>query len=328
MTKDEKIRLILRQLNGASGEQEEKDFSNWLLQDPGNLDLYIEIKKIWNTSVSPDFSFKEADARQKLDKAIEKDKRKIRIQRYLRNVAAVSTLLIILSIFSFFYFRKPPDKNVSVQTVHYITKQSKPGEQLRLTLPDASVVNLNAGSSITFPEKFSEGRRQIKLYGEAFFNVTRNPECPFVITSNGITTTVLGTSFNIKAFDKNDFTITVATGKVKVEKQDAGQLYLLPNQQATYHKRDRQFSTKEVDASNYFMWISGTLQFNNDPLDEAVRMLERWYNVEIQLQDKSYNNIRINGNYKDKKLYTILDGLCYMYHLKYQYINDSVIVMN
>lgn len=328
MTKDKKIRMIVKQLNGVANKQENTDFSNWLLQDAENLDLFIEIKNIWNTAIVENKIFDEQKAKQKLHKAISSNKKKVKIKQYSWAIAASITILITLSIFTQDYFQNTKNEDIAGQTVNYITKQSKHGEQLRVTLPDASVVNLNTGSSITFPETFNSETRQIELYGEAFFSVTKNPECPFVISCNGITTTVIGTSFNIKNYNKNNFTITVASGKVKIEKQDSEQIYLLSNEQATYKSEDKHFNTKKVNASNYSTWMSGIIQFNDDSLDEAIKMMERWYNVEIQLKNKNHINTRITGKYKDKKLYTILDGLCYMYNLKYEYINDSTIVIN
>lgn len=331
MTREDKIRLILRQLNGVADEQEKETFSDWLLKDPDNLDSYIEFKNLWHAPLTRNFNFDELKAKEKINRAVKSSNRKLHLQTYSKAIAAASILLVVLSTFAYQYFTKPTPVAVQQEAVNLITKYSEPGEQLRVTLPDASVVRLNSGSSIFFPEKFEKNTRQITLSGEAFFEVTKDPNRPFEVKTNNITTTVLGTSFNIKAFKNKQVTVTVATGKVKVEKVNkdhVDKLLLSPNQQAIYNEQKSLFTMEEVDASHYFAWTSGTIRFNNDPLDEVVKVLERWYNVTIKLGEDTQSSIRINGSYTDKKLYTILDGLGYIYNLNYNYINDSTIIIN
>jgi ferric-dicitrate binding protein FerR (iron transport regulator) len=330
MTKKEKIRIILRQLNESANEHEKNKFSNWLLQDPDNLDLYIEIKNIWHAPLSKRLNFDDTHAKIKLNKAIKKGRRKIQLHTYSRAIAAASILLIVVGTFTYQYLKAPRQADPQEKTIHFITKHSKLGEQLRVTLPDASVVRLNAGSSIRFPEKFDTDKRQITLSGEAFFEVTKDPNRPFEVKTNNITTTVLGTSFNIKAFGQEQATVTVATGKVEVETKNGDstdKLLLLPNQQVVYNKKENHFKMEEVDSRHYFEWTSGTIRFNNDPLEEVVKILERWYNVKIQLDKHIKKSMRIQGSYTDKKLYIILDGLGYIYNLDCHYINDNTIVI-
>ena len=328
MTKKEKIRIILRQLNERANEHEKDKFSNWLLQNPDNLDLYLEIKKIWHAPLTKRLNFDDTRARIKLNKAIRKERRKIQLHTYSGAIAAASILLLVVATFTYQYLKAPQQVDPQEKTIHFITKHSELGEQLRVTLPDASVVLLNAGSSIRFPEKFDTDKRQITLFGEAFFEVTKDPNRPFKVKINDITITVLGTSFNIKAFEQKHATITVATGKVKVETENgdsSDKLVLLPNQQAVYNKKENRFKVEEVDSRHYFAWTSGTIRFNNDPLEEVVKILERWYNVKIQLDKQIKKSMRIQGSYTDKKLYTILDGLGYIYNLDCHYTNDKTI---
>ncbi len=330
MTKKEKIRIILRQLNERANEHEKNKFSNWLLQDPDNLDLYIEIKNIWDAPLSKRLNFDDTRAKIKLNKAIKKERRKIQLHTYSRAIAAASILLIVVATFTYQHLKVPQQVDPQEKTIHFITKHSELGEQLRITLPDASVVQLNAGSSIRFPEKFDTDKRQITLSGEAFFEVTKDPNRPFEVKTNNVTTTVLGTSFNIKAFEHEQATVTVATGKVEVETKNGAstdKLLLLPNQQAVYNKKENHFKMEEVDSQHYFAWTSGTIRFNNDPLEEVVKILERWYNVKIQLDRHIKKSMRIQGSYTDKKLYTILDGLGYIYNLDCHYTNNNTIVI-
>ncbi len=330
MTKKEKIRIILRQLNESANEHEKNKFSHWLLEDPDNLDLYIEIKNIWHAPLTKSLNFDDTCAKIKLNKAINKERRRIQLPDYSRGIAAASILLIVVATFTYQHLKSPRQVDPQEKTINYITKHSELGEQLRITLPDASVVQLNAGSSIRFPEKFDTDKRQITLSGEAFFEVTKDPTRAFEVKTDNVTTTVLGTSFNIKSFEQEQATITVATGKVKIETENGNstdKLLLLPDQQAVYNKKENHFKMEEVDSRHYFAWTSGTIRFNNDPLEEVVKILERWYNVKIQLDKHVEKSMRIQGSYTDKKLYTILDGLEYIYNLDCHYTHDNTIVI-
>lgn len=323
--------MILRQLNEESSMAEREQFSNWLMESPENLDAYIELKETWNKQYTKRVPFDESRSLKRLQSATNK-KKTFRLPKMVWQVAAVLAVLLISGSYLLLQRNSQP-VSTAPTPMAMMTKTSGPGEQMRVTLPDQSVIWLNAESSISYPEKFEGSRREIKLSGEAFFEVTKNPERPFVVHTPNVTTTVLGTSFNIKAFDDQEATVTVATGKVRVTHPTADnkpdEVYLLPNQQAVWSKENGVLQKKNIDAENFYAWKNGTICFNNETLKETMHMLERWYNVSIKVNaankvDRHY----INGKYKDKKLYNILDGLCYIYNLEYEYLNDRTIVIN
>ena len=330
MSRKEKIRLILRQLNNKADSNEKEDFSQWLLKKPENLDLYIEVKDLWELSMTKEMKFSSTSAEKRIAEVVKKNKKRLLSLQYIKRITAAVIILLSIGTGAYFQFTKSHPKVIGTWMIKQITKTSGAGEQLRVTLPDGSIVRLNAGSSIQFPEKFIDNFRPVKLAGEAFFEVAKDPDHPFTITSGYVVTTVWGTSFNIKAFDKADVAITVATGKVKVEchsgeKSDG--LFLYHNQQAIYKLNENQLLMNDVNAINYYSWTNDILRFNDDSFDEVVKMLERWYNVTIRLEGNFKKGIRVSGSYRDKKLYTILDGLSFMYDLSYQYQNDTTIII-
>lgn len=331
MPKKEIIKLILRQLNQESSKDEREQFSNWLIDKPENLDDYIEIKSLWETPFHKETQFDDTRARQHLAEATRKSVRKRVLPARVWAVAASVLLLISFGVYRFTQTESRSSFLFSAHQQSMITKQSGPGEQLRVTLPDESVIWLNAKSSISFPEKFKGDFREVYLQGEAFFLVSKNPQRPFVVHTGSFTTTVLGTSFNIKAFCSQQTTVTVGTGKVRVENKVDDKtegLYLLPNEQAVWNEQTQRFHKLDVNATNFYSWKDGTISFNNETLPESMRILERWYNVNIRLDlEKDSERHYINGNFKDKKLYNILDGLCYIYDLQYEYLNDNTIVI-
>jgi len=328
MKKEEKIKMILRQLNEEAGEKERTLFSQWLLEHPGNLDLYVEIKNLWETKAST-MLFSSSIAEKMISTVIGKPTVKLRLKSNWRAIAAIALLLITVSTVFFVqktFFRGSETSALARQ----ITRTSEAGEQLCVILPDGSTARLNSQSSIQFPEKFSTDHRNVKLTGEAFFEVSKDPTRPFIIQTNQVTTTVLGTSFNVKAFDDNEIAITVATGRVKVETHTGngvGQVFLNPNERAICCKKESTIKVEEVNSKDYYAWTEGIIRFNNDSLEEVIRTLVRWYNKPIKIQGLAPVRSRIKGSFKDKNLNMVLDGLCFMYKLNYRVNEDNSITI-
>ena len=265
-----------------------------------------------------------------INKAVKRGNRKPWILQHCQKLAA--SILIIISLAAFVIFQAQEGIEQSIEEsriVRQIIKVSDAGEQLRLSLPDGTIVHLNAGSSIQFPERFAKEYRKIVLDGEAFFDVTKDPNHPFIVHSNGLQTTVLGTSFNIRAFKGKDISVTVASGKVKVERVSTNKKFeLLPNEQLVYYSDNKKINVNKVDAGNYLSWTKGVLKFNNESLDNVTSELERWFNVRINLDQVKTKNLKVNGSFKGRKLHNILDGLCYMYDLEYELKNNNEIFIH
>lgn len=162
------------------------------------------------------------------------------------------------------------------------------GETKTITLPDSSIVHLNAGSTVQFPEHFNKNQRNISLKGEAFFEISHDPASPFIVQTGRITTTVLGTSFNVTAWaEETGATVSVRTGKVKVavtSHPGAGreEIQLLPGMQAVYRAQQGQGHRLEVahirpeDAGS---WKENRLVFDNVSLKEICQVLQRKHAV-------------------------------------------------
>lgn len=333
MNKEKKIRLILRQLNGEATDDELLYFNEWLLESSSNFDFFMEIKSVWNTSMTKEIDFNSGKTLDRIHRTLKKESR---MRKFLQHSQSIAASLIIITLLVAFAFYQGQDqmKNSLLESniVLQITKRSNAGEQLRLSLPDGSVVRLNAGSSIQFPDRFDKKERKVVVTGEVFFDVTKNPNRPFIVYSNYVRTTVLGTSFNIRAFKGKNISVTVATGIVKVahlDRDKSFEIKLLPNEQVVYKQSNDSFKVNHVDSRDYSSWINGVLKFNNESLVDVALELERWFNVSIEIENIKSVDLKVNGSFKDEKLYNILDGLSYMYNFKYEYKdNRSIIIRN
>ncbi|MCD2423686.1 FecR domain-containing protein [Niabella pedocola] len=164
----------------------------------------------------------------------------------------------------------------------FVVLTTPPGGQYRLTLPDGTGVWVNASSSIRYPVRFTGTRREVTLSGEAYFEVQKNPDMPFVVLSGGQELSVLGTRFNISAYPEDKRIVTtLVEGSVKILPGVGSQPRLLvPGQQSVL--KDGDLSVKKVEVGYYTAWKDGLFVFNRLPVQAILPQIERWYDVQFR----------------------------------------------
>ena len=172
------------------------------------------------------------------------------------------------------------------------------GKDYHLTLSDGTQVWMNADSKLEFPKHFTGSQRRVKLKGEAYFEVAKNTQHPFIVETEYFNTTVLGTTFNIKAYTQKDANIVLIEGSVRVNAKEQGTgsnkqvATLKPGQQLSII--NSQLSIKEVDTYPYTQWREGFFYFEDQSLFEIMQELGRWYNVNIAFDDPQKMNVRLH----------------------------------
>ncbi|WP_199118209.1 FecR family protein [Pedobacter sp. ASV28] len=238
----------------------------------------------------------------------------------------------IIVFFCSFLFLKEEIYNI-IDPVVYIEKQVLDGKQLQLTLSDGSKVWLNANSKFKYPEKFNRANREVFLIeGEAYFDVTHNEDKPFIVVSKNLTTQVLGTAFNVKAYTYlGHIQIAVTRGKVRVSEnsnQDgdkANSILLLPDEQVTVRANTGVMQKESVDANNVIAWQKGNLSFNNDRLVDVCATLSHKYKVKIYFEQESIKEYRLTAGFSQgDRLEDILLVLSSANNLAYQLKGDTV----
>lgn len=212
----------------------------------------------------------------------------------------------------------------TTEPVEWITSTTHMTQRKTVTLPDGSTVRLNMGSELLFPEKFSENSRSVTLKGEGFFEVVRDESRPFTVLTESLTTTVLGTSFNVRAYTNEDQDVTVVTGKVKVENQHS-KIILSPGEQAYFDVENRALVRNEVDPSQYAGWTDPELRFDLVPFQDIVTRLERWYRIDIEVMNQEKAECLIRANYKNKSISYVLNGLQNIVSFEYEMMDDRTI---
>lgn len=186
-----------------------------------------------------------------------------------------------------------------------------------IVLSDGSKVWLNSESQLEYPVFFIGKERRVKLSGEAYFEIAPDAEHPFIVETSGIRTKVLGTSFNIKAYeDENLINTTLFTGKVDVAslKDSTCHTILRPGKQANWDPTSRQINVQDADLKRVLAWKEGMFAFYREDIKVVTRQIERWYGVKfIYPTDKSKEQYTFSGRFsKDEKLENILRELTFI----------------
>ena len=185
--------------------------------------------------------------------------------------------------------------------VKYNTLSIPRGGEFFLQLADGTKVWLNSETVLRYPIQFADNERRVELSGEAFFEVTRNEKIPFIVESNDQSVKVLGTEFNISSYTENPIVYTtLVKGSVEVSarnKPDIKQI-LVPNEQSSMNKAGGEMTKRHVDPYQYVAWKDGRFVFDDQTLGEIMKILSKWYNVEVAFDREDLKNIRFTGNLK------------------------------
>lgn len=199
---------------------------------------------------------------------------------------------------------------------------SKDGEIKRITLPDSTTVVLNARSTIRYSAT-PDTLREVFLEGEAWFDVRPNEHKPFVVHSGTLSTLVLGTSFNIRAYPGETQQLGVVSGKVQVSAPEGKSVLLIKGDQVTYDAT-ASFDRIATDPQQMSSWQKGVIDMNNLTLQQVAAILERWYSVKVVLLSPGIGQHVLSGTQTNSSLTATLESICFVYNL--QYVQDGQLI--
>jgi transmembrane sensor len=180
------------------------------------------------------------------------------------------------------------------------------GNQSRVVLSDNTVVWLNAGSRLVYPTRFTEKTREVILIGEAFFEVSKNPQQPFIVKTSNLDIMVLGTKFNVSAYAEDNLIKTVLNeGSVALRRSGAKfwekGIVISPNQMALFDKTSSDTRIYKVSAEAYSLWTKGIMSFEEADFGRVIKQVERFYNISFTFSDHQMESMRISGKLDLKK---------------------------
>ena len=294
--------LILSFLNRTITPADLKTLKNWIDESEENKTYFSEIQKVWLiSSLREKKNFDQVKERafirfqQRIAQAGPR-KEQTRIRPLWHRVVYIAACLAIAFVagMSTIYFS---DHHQLAQQPLAYSLESPRGSKLKLTLPDGTCVWLNADSRLSYDNKFGIDNRDIKLEGEGYFEVNKNKELPFHVTSDDIKVEVLGTKFNVRNYPEDTLIkVALMEGSVALLNPQ-GKTTLKPGQIAHYDKKNKTTRVKTDGVKNANAWINGHLYFDEENMETIARALERAFDVDITIKDDTLKKMIFYGDF-------------------------------
>lgn len=308
-------------LSGSCSLQDKKELDAWRKKAPANEKEYCRLKKIWEAAVKPAQFKPDADlAWKKVNNCIFKqespanrnmEQKNIPLYRKPFAIAAAVALLVLGTG----YFLLSPPAGLSGPGSSLAAVETKAFEKQSFTLPDGSRIWLNENSILYYPEEFEVNFREVKLKGEAYFEVAHQPEKPFIIRAGAGKVQVLGTSFNLEA--KEQVKIQVTEGRVSFSGEDSDKTLTLTAGEAALLSGNN-LSTEKQEP-NFMSWKTGEFVFEDSQLKEVFHTLEEYYAVKISVASSEILKCRLFARFQQQPLEEVLKVLSLTLNLAYDY---------
>jgi transmembrane sensor len=228
----------------------------------------------------------------------------IQISRWALRIAGILMLPVVVMIGIQTY------KHFYLQKEAWVEIIAPAWTRIQFSLPDGTKGWLNSNSRLRYDGDFYD-HRQVSLSGEAFFDVHKDNMRPFVLNTCNVEVKVLGTRFNIAAYDnEKSVEVVLEEGEIELNEKRTAKCYTMkPNDLIVYDKAQNDFTQEIVQPQKYKSWTEGKLIFRNDPLDVVARRLERWYNIDVEINGNLSQNHRLRATFIDEDLEEILNLL-------------------
>ena len=254
-----------------------------------------------------------------------------------RNFPLAAVFILFLGIlFSVFFIVSQTDfssetKDIAKAKINpqLITKSTPRGRKFRMNLDDGSFVHMNSVSSIIYPNKFEDNSREIKIKGEAYFDIKRDEARPFKIKVKEYNIEVLGTSFNIQAYEgEDDFSVTVESGTVIVNLDEEGKnsAVLEKDQKLIFNPKTNVTEIIDVKSNTEISWREGILRFDATPIAKVEKTIERWYGVDLVIERSDLYKKTLTGIHQNKSIKSVIEALTYATGSTYTVKNNSIII--
>jgi len=319
--------LIIAWLDGNLTGTELEQLLHWMEQSPENAAYVSRIRDIWQASMQKTSEFAETGKEWNRfhsaveNRIFEKRQQQLYLIRWLSGMAAV----LLIGFISGYWLSREPQKNEPI----YITATAPAGSVTSLLLADSTVVYLNAGSKLTYCPESKTNNREVTLNGEAWFDVVKNRNKPFVVHTPVCQVQVLGTRFNVKAYEvENEVVTTLEEGEIILESSpeitSAGDIRLQPGEQAVISKSTNKVLVKKVETRYFTSWKDNKLMFINMNMQELIVILERKFGVEIEVGEPSVLNYHYTGTLKNESVIEVMELIKHTLPVNYR-IDGQVI---
>jgi ferric-dicitrate binding protein FerR (iron transport regulator) len=327
---------VAKYVTGNCSIEKKKTVENKMLSDEDFKNIVNEVRKAWELSVSRTGKW---DTNKAWNNVLQKlnapenvrsingsytlNKKKNRNTGFSINyIARIAAILLISAITGILFYQfSEHTAGEQVQNQQQLKEFiARKGEHKKFHLSDGTEITLAPESKIRLSSEYISGSREVFLEGEAFFDVTVDPDHPFRVYVNETTTEVLGTQFNIVSYpDDEKVQVVVVEGSVELRAERTNrQILLKPGELGSYTSSDQILTTKKVDVNAYIGWMSGKLIFENQPLSKVVTRLERWYDLTFNVEGANIRERKLTATFSQRQpLEEVLDAIAMSLDLTY-----------
>lgn len=332
--------LLIKFIEGKATNAEQEQILFWINSDEANKKYFLGLKNLYVISSLPNEQARRREFLFFKKRFLSPDINSKRFRFSFIGIAA-SILLIIaigLNIYQYYSFKIAEKEGLTaslgkreMNTLSFYTNKGVKGV---VTLPDSSVVWLNSDTRLTYPERFTGKYREVEISGEAYFEVKNNPDTAMVVTtSKGLKIEVLGTKFLVRSYEEdNDAQATLFSGSIKLTSPNEGfrsdyVKKLKPLQSVIIEKNHSIRVIHRTDTLKSIAWKNGTLIFEETPIQEVLKKLERWHGTEFLVNDRTILSCKITAQFKSESIVQIMEVIKYCSPIDYK-IKDKQIILS
>ncbi len=321
---------IIAHLNGNLGEDELKKLTDWVARSEENAKYYARTKDLWEASRShiPQVAETEKEWLKFLLNIRKVHQQNIFSFLTTRQIIYRFAAILIIGVL----FGVLVTKYISKHEPGYITSVAPAGSVAQLILADSSLVYLNANSELRYSPETTNKKREVFLKGEAWFQVEKNKQKPFIVHTQYYDVQVTGTQFNVKSYPSDpEITTTLEEGQVEICSSKNFKLTrnikLQPGEQIVLDKNSKKLFVQNVNTQLFTSWKDNKLIFLNMNLKELIVLLERRYGVDIEVFDNDILTYHYTGTIKNESILDILEIIQHTLPIEYKIENQKIIII-
>lgn len=333
MDKNTNISLLEKFMRGETSRDEEEILSDWLRSPEAGKQLSNYSQEAWEnsdnilaTEIQGRMFERIKSQMHNTTRKLDKQKRILRVKR-LFQYAAIILMVLGAGVGGHFYTVHQTQQTL-IENSNYLVQTGK-GQRANITLPDGTVVWLNSYTQLHYNANYGMTQRVVSLTGEAYFEVAKDKEKPFIVETKGMNVEALGTTFNVKAYQEDSRIIaTLFSGSVRVS-ANGGNVILSPDENATFERSSGKLAVHKLENSSYAkMWRNNDLVFNGETLEEIAVLLNRMYNVQIIFKSERIKQYRFSGVICNNSLDNVIELISLTSPITYETCGDTIMLGN
>lgn len=312
--------MLLRYCEGSLNDEENRQVEEWITSDDEHENIARNIHELY-WAADTLHVMNKVDTEKALKNLNGKIYRK-RLKVVFLWTERVAAILFLPLLFAYLLQLQTNSSNGGVESKTSMMEiRTNPGMTTSFVLPDGTNVSLNSNSLIRYPNVFLGNKREVELLGEAFFDVTKNPEKRFIVkTSCDKRVEVFGTSFNMEAFPGDSLlSTTLLEGKVKFC-SGKGCVEMLPGEKLVYNVNTSKAKMIKTDGEVETAWRNGKIIFDDTPFDEVLRMISKRFNVDFVIKNGRYRKDSFTGTFTTQRLEQVLGVFSISSKIKWRYL--------